>query len=513
MLNKIYSTKINVAANFIGSFWNALLGVLFVPIYLRYVGIESYGLIGVFNSIQVFILLLDFGLSPTFNRELARLSALGNQGQEIHNLKRTLEIPNWIFAVLILLFLIISSPFLARYWLQPEELSLNTVSAALSIMSVSVAIQFSTSFYVGGLLGLQKQLLLNIINTICGTLRSVGALVVLAFVSPTIEAFLLWQTVVAVLQFILIVAALNKSLPSALHKPKFNKDVLRNIWRYAAGMTGITIVSLILMQTDKVILSRMLDLKKFGYYTLAVTISNMAIMTTVSAINNATYPKFSGYVSVNDETSLRNFYHRSSQIMSVILIPVTVILALYSYETLFVWTGSEEIAQNTHLVLSLLAVGTGLNGLMWIPYHLQLAYGWTKLPFYINIAAICILVPLIIFGTYKYGAVGAAAAWITLNALYILVTIQIMHRRLLKEEKLKWYFEDLLIPACVALSTASLCKMFITFDLNRYKTFFVLAAISVLTLALTTLSTKASRDIILKSKTKLLNFKQSSQQI
>ncbi len=500
MFKRIYSTKINVAANFIGTFWSSLLGIIFVPVYLRYIGIEAYGLIGIFNSIQVFILLLDFGLSPTFNREIARLSALENQEQKIHDLKRTLEIPNWIFAGLIALFLSAISPLIARYWLHPQDLPIQTITTALMIMGINVAIQFSTSFYMGGLLGLQKQLLLNIINAVCGTLRSVGAFAILIFVSSTIEAFLLWQTVIALLQFILIASALNRSLPAAPRKANFDKDVLQNIWRYAAGLTGISVVSLILTQTDKVILSRMLELKTFGYYTLAITISNMAIVTVVGAINNATYPKFSGYVSVNDENSLRDFYHRSCQIMSVLLIPIVVILSLFSYETLIVWTNDQEIALNTHLVLSLLAIGTGLNGLMWLPYHLQLAYGWTKLPLYINIGAVCILIPLIIFGTYYHGIIGAASAWIFLNGSYILVTIQIMHRRLLKEEKLKWYFEDLLLPGCVSLFVGGLGRLFIDFGQNRYEILVRLAAISFATFSVTILSTKTSREIFFSLK-------------
>lgn len=507
MLNKTYSTKINVAANFVSSFWNALLGIIFVPFYLKYVGIEAYGLIGIFSSIQGFISLLDFGLSPTFNREIARLSALSDKTQEMHDLKRTLEVSNWILATGIAIFLFAVSPLLAHYWLNPQDLSLKTITMALIIMSLNVSIQFSSGFYIGGLLGLQKQLSLNVVNIMCGTLRSVGALIVLAFVSSTIEAFLLWQTVIAVLQFILIGMALSNALPSAPRKPAFRKTILRGIWRYAAGMTGITIVSLVLTQTDKIVLSRMLDLKTFGYYTLAVTISNMGIMPIVSSINNATYPKFNGYVSVSNEISLRSFYHQSCQIMSVILIPVIIILALFSYQTLFIWTGSEEIAENTYLILSLLAIGTGFNGLMWIPYHLQLAYGWTKLPFYINIGAICILVPLIIFSVYYYGATGAAASWVFLNGSYIVVTIQIMHLRLLKGEKLKWYFEDLLVPLCVALPVAGLGKLFVKFDSNRYKTFLILAIISSITFFLTMLSTKASREILLTLKMRMLRVK------
>ncbi len=92
MFKKVYSTKINVIANFAGSVWIALLSIIFVPYYLDYIGVESYGLIGFFITIQAFIILLDFGLSTTLNRELARLSALEDHAQKMHDLQRTLQI-------------------------------------------------------------------------------------------------------------------------------------------------------------------------------------------------------------------------------------------------------------------------------------------------------------------------------------------------------------------------------------------------------------------------------------
>jgi len=242
MFKKVYSTKINVVANFANNVWVALLNIIFVPIYLSFIGVESYGLIGVFSSIQAFIVLLDFGLSPTLNRELARLSALDDRAQEMRDIQHTLEIPNWICAVVIALLLSALAPLIARYWVNPKDLSVETVTQALIIISINIAIQFSMNFYSGGLMGLQKQLLLSLINIVCGTLRTVGAFVVLAFVSPTIQGFLLWQGLIALIQVVLMALTLKRSLPDTLRKGHFQKDLLRKIWRFAAGMTGLTIV-------------------------------------------------------------------------------------------------------------------------------------------------------------------------------------------------------------------------------------------------------------------------------
>ncbi len=496
MFKKVYSTKINVAANFVGNIWIALLSIIFVPIYLHYIGVESYGLIGVFSSIQAFMVLLDFGLSPTLNRELARLSALEDRTQEMHDIKRTLEIPNWICAVFIALFLSALAPLLARFWVHPKDLSVETVTQAFIILGVNIAIQFSVNFYTGGLMGLQKQLLLSLINIFCGTLRSVGAFVVLAFVSPTIQSFLLWQGLVVVLQLVLMIFTLKNSLLNAPGKGRFQKDLFNKIWRFAAGITGFSISALILTQTDKVILSRMLDLETFGYYILAVTISALTTGIVASSINHAVYPRFSQFVSAGDETALREFYHRGCQIVSVFLFPPTIILALFSYDILLIWIGKEEIAVNTYILLSLVVIGNGLNGLVYLPHSLQLAHGWTKLAFYENVVAIIILIPFVTFGVYKYGALGGAVGWVTLNVFLAFIPIQIMHRRILKGEKMRWYFEDLALPLITAILVAGTGKILLGSSRTRFETIIGLLIISAGTFLFTALSTKATRNYL-----------------
>jgi len=493
MFRKVYSTKVNVIANFVSNIWIALLSIVFVPIYLHYIGIESYGLIGVFSSIQALIILLDFGLSPTLNRELARLSALADQTQEMHDIKRTLEIPNWICAVFIVLVLSAFAPLIARFWVLPKDLSVEIVTQAFIILGFNIAIQFSMNFYIGGLMGLQKQLLLSVINMFCATLRYVGAFVVLVYVSPTVQAFLLWQVLVLVLQIVLMALTLKNSLPNAPRKGRFQKDLFSKVWRFAAGMTGITISALVLTQTDKIILSRMLDLETFGYYILAITISGLITGIVVSSINHAVYPRFSRLVADGDETTLREFYHHGCQTVSVFLFPPTIILALFSYDILLIWIGKEEIAVNTYVLLSLVAVANGLNSLIYLPHSAQLAHGWTTLTFYENVAAIIFLIPFMIFGVYYYGAVGGGVIWLLVNIFLVLVPIQIMHRRILKGEKLRWYFEDLALPLIVAFSVAGIGKILLGSGRTKFETIVGLVIISAATLLLTALSTKATR--------------------
>jgi O-antigen/teichoic acid export membrane protein len=471
-----------------------MLGIVFVPLYLYYVGIEAYGLIGIFNSIIAFIVLLDFGLSPTINRELARLSTQSEHSQEMHDLKRTLESVNWALATFIAVLFVSLAPVIARYWIHPKDLSVGDVTQALFIMSVNIAIQFSINFYTGGLMGMQKQLLLNTINIVCSTLRFVGAFLVLALYSPTIKAFLIWQTGSLLLQLLLMALTLKFSLPEAEHKGRFHKELIRKIGRFAAGMTGITVVSLILTQTDKVILSKMLSLEMFGYYTLAVTMSSMSINVVINSISHAVYPEFSKFVAAGDDAGLRRFYHRCCQIASFCLFPIVVMFCLFSYDILLLWTRNVELAANTHTLLSIVAVGTGLNGVMWLPHYLQLAHGRTKLIFYVNVGAILVLIPLMIYGIYLYGAIGGALGWVLINGSYIVISAPLMHRTILNGELWRWYFSDLLLPLLGAIGVGIIGKLLLPDDQSRIALIVELGLIGLAAFVAAAVTTKAARD-------------------
>ena len=154
-------------------------------------------------------------------------------------------------------------------------------------------------------------------------------------------------------------------------------------------------------------------------------------------------------------------YHRSCQLISVLILPVAILVALFAREILEIWIQNPVTVANTHLLVSLLIIGTALNGLMNLPYALQLAHGWTNLAFYTNVISVIILIPLLLVAISYYGALGAAAVWIALNSGYVLVSLQIMHRRLLKGEQRRWYLEDVGLPLMAALGVVGIGRLLI----------------------------------------------------
>lgn len=470
------SLKRNLVANYLGQAWTGLIGLAFVPLYVKYLGVESYGLIGIFALLQTWFMLLDMGMTPTLNREMARFTAGAHGAQAISDLLLSIERVGAAIAGLIGVLIWAASAWLATHWLSAEQLSPATVARAIALMGAVVALRFLEGLYRGALLGLQRQVFFNIANSLFATLRAAGAVAVLVWWSPTIEAYFLWQAVVSVVAVVALATAVYRGLPPSPAPPRFSRQALADIRNFAGGMLATSFLAILLTQIDKVLLSRLLSLEDFGYYTLAATVG-AAVYLLITPVTQSFYPRLTELAVKGDQRELARVYHRGARLVTLLATPGALMLAAFGEELLLLWTGERLLAQRVAPLMALLACGTLLNGFMHIPYMLQLAHGWTSLTVRINLVAVALLVPAILWATPRYGAVGAAWAWILLNAGYLIVGIQFMHRRLLAYEKWRWYLDDLLKPVLLIGGYVLLARELTPAGLGRLEVVPWLAAI------------------------------------
>lgn len=437
------SLRRNLLAGLANSVWSALVSLAVVPFYLKYLGIEAYGLIGFFVTTQAVLSLLDMGMAPTINREVARCSASGNL-KEAGKLLHTLAVVYWSMAGAIALLILALAPWIAGYWLQSKQLSPETISHAVMLMGLVVACRWPIGLYQGALIGAQRLTVSSAINMTMVTVGSAGAIAVLAFVSSTIGAFFIWQACVGLVYAVTMRFAAWRVIGKTEHH-KFDIEKLKSVWRFTAGMSGIGLTALVFTQMDKVILSKMLGLEEFGHYMLAtVVVSGLYVL--ISPLFNVIYPRFSALVVTGETEKLIEFYRLGTRVLAMLLFPITMVLAFFAEDLVHVWTGNSTMASSVAPVITLLAIGSALNGVMYFPYALQLAYGMTWIPLTINMALMCFLVPTIIYLAQEYGALGGAMAWMIAEVVYVLLGPWLTHRYILKGLGSKWFLQDVCLP-------------------------------------------------------------------
>lgn len=443
--------RTNLYANYAGQGWAALMAVVFVPLYIRLLGIEAFALIGFFTMLQTWLTLLDLGIMPTAVREMARYTSGASPIEKICDLLRSFELVCLGIGLAVALAFWASAHFLASEWLNAQAIPENTVAEAIALMGVVLACRLGEGVYRSCLIGLQRQVWLNAATALFATVRGAGAVAILFWVDRSIQAFFLWQAAISVVALIVMGLTVHALLPRGPRRARFSLRELRSVSRFAAGMLGINFLALLLTQADKVILSRLLSLQDYGYYMLAATVTGM-MYTFVMPITQAVYPAMVEHIASDERAALARTFHGGAQVAGAVLGPAGLMLVIFPAPLLFVWSGDMTLAHASGPLVSFLAVGTLFNILMQMPYHLQIAHGRTRLVLAANTAAVLLLVPCLLWFVPQYGAVAAAIIWAALNVFYLAVIAPLIFRGVLRGEGARWYMRDLAAPLAASLA-------------------------------------------------------------
>jgi O-antigen/teichoic acid export membrane protein len=486
------SIRRNVVANFAGSAMNVVVSLAFIPLYLRYLGPEAYGLIGFNATLQAIFGLFDLGIATTVNRAMAQYSE-GDREAERRHLLRTFETTYAGIAAAVGLAIFVAAPWIAARWVHIERLPLADVVFAIRLMGIMGALHFPYALYRAAFLGLQRQVLYNALDVTMSLVRSGGAVLVLLFWSRTVPAFFGWYAGVAFLQAVLAAGWIWR-LVGGRRGAEFRRAMLTAEWRFALSVSVNTLVGVLLTQCDKVILSGVIPLSMFGYYTLAGTVSS-ALWYVTMPVNTALFPRFAQLVERKDDAALAALFHKAAQMLAVLLLPAAATLSFFAREVVFLWTRNAVTADATSVIVPLLVAGTASSGLASVPSYLQFAARWPQLMMWTNIGGVVAIVPSIYFLSRTYGAPGAAAVWLLISSSHLFIAAPIMFRRVLRGEQRRWWRDDVVTPLIAAVVPVALIRLAVPAHTTRLTSLAAILAagcLSTVTAALATPSVRAA---------------------
>lgn len=447
------SLKNNILANYISQTYVTMIGIAIVPLYLKYMGAEAYGLVGFFSMLQAWFNLLDMGLTPTMSRETARFRGGALDALTFRRLVRALE---WIFLVIalggggIVLFL---SGQIATNWLTAKQLPISEVQRSVQIMAIIISLRWMCGLYRGQITGSERLVWLSAYNTVIATIRFVGVLLVLHFISKTPTAFFSYQLCVAFVELACLMIMSFRLLPPipASETVTWTWTPLKPILKFSLTIAFTSSVWVLLTQTDKLVLSKILPLAEYGYFTLAVLVAS-GVMIISGPVSSAIMPRMAKLEAEGHHDELIRIYRQSTQLVAVISGSATVIISLFAEQLLWAWTGNKILAQHTAPIVILYAIGNGILAVSAFPYYLQYAKGNLRLHLIGNAGFVILLVPSIIWAASRYGGVGAGYTWLAMNGIYFLTWIPLINQKFEPRLNWLWFTRDVGIPIIVVIS-------------------------------------------------------------
>lgn len=491
------SLKKNVLSNYVSQIYVTLIGIVMVPMYVRYMGAEAYGMVGFFTMLQAWFQLLDMGLTPTMARETALFCGGVNDALGLRRLLRALEGIFISVAVLGSTAMIAASGAVAGSWLKVQQLPLGEVKHAIMLMAIIVSLRLVSGLYRGAINGFERLVWLSGFNIVMATARFVLVIPIFIYIGTSPTQFFSYQLVVAVVEVAMLVAQTYRILPRVEpgQRAPWQWEPLRGVLKFSLSIAFTSSVWVLVTQTDKLLLSKLLPLVDYAYLILAVLVAS-GVMVIVGPISGALLPRLTRLSAESDDAGLIRLYRNATQLVSIVAIPTALVMAFFAEQVLWAWTGDIEISRKTQSVLTLYALGNGILALGAFPYYLQFAKGDLRLHLIGNLLFVLLLIPALVWATLLYGAIGAGYAWLASNAAYFLLWVPKVHERFVKGLHIQWLLRDVGAIALSTMAGAAFVHGFIKWPQGRLSLALAIGVVSLTMLLIAALASSWVRETI-----------------
>lgn len=459
------SLKKNTIANYVGQGYTTLIGIVMLPFYLRYLGAEAYGLVGFFVLMQTWLSLLSMGLTPMLARQVAHgRGKVDGEWAEFRRLLRSIELIFLLFGILAGGGIWIASSWIAGHWLSLHSLTSDEVTYCIGLMGLMAGLRWFSSLYTSGIAGMEKQVWLNSFNIVLATLRYVAVYGLLRWISQKPEYFFEFQLMVGVIEIVVLSGIFYRFLPPSKDGSNpgfiFSWLAIKAVLPFAAGITYTSTLWVLLSQTDKLILSHVLSLKDYGYFTLVVVVTN-GILNIADPIRQAVLPRMTLLFSQGNEQQMLALYRKATQYVAVATFSVTGVIAIFSKQFLYSWTGNNSAAEWGAPVLTWYAMGNAILVIVAFQYYLQYVHGKTRMHVINTTINTVIQVPILAYVAFEYGALGVAISWFAIRLMTFFVWPPIVHRKFAPGLHWEWVRDDVLPPLLAVALVLAMAYEFI----------------------------------------------------
>jgi O-antigen/teichoic acid export membrane protein len=489
--------KKNVLAGYFSQISIALVGLIITPWYLARLGVEGYGLVGFFGVMLAWFQLLDIGLSPVVMREVARYRAGASNATDLWAKIRAIEGLFLAVAASGTIALGIGADFVAKHWLSVQTLNQAETKHALQLMAIGVGLRFMTVFYRSVLSGLERWVWLSGFNLTIALSRAIAVLPAMAIWGNTPEVFFCTQLAVGGLEVICLVWNAYANLPPGAPLG-WSARPLRDIWRFSAAVAFTGGISVIITQSDRLILSGLIDLSAYAHFSLAALAAS-AILLVGAPLGSALQPRLTVLAASINPKSAFDLFCRAARLLCWLTLPLTSILAVHAESILWAWTGNLSAAAAGAPTLSLYSIGNAIAAQLVLPFSLQFAFGQMRRHVIGNVLLLLILVPSQILLTREFGATGAGICWLSVNFLYATLWIPLALRELAPQVLRDWYLTfTTLFALSVLLSWLARPAISLAVEASRTSTLAALTALGLLiTFALACANTGLRQEVLI----------------
>ncbi len=395
----------NTALNLIFQIIPLLLAILTIPVTIRGLGTDRFGMLGIAWMVMGYFSLFDLGLSRALIKFVGEKLALNQEK----------EIPEYFWtSLLIMTGLGLLAAVLVVWGANSLALRVLKIPAALTgesiiafiVMGCSIPVVITTVALWGVMEARQKFLQVNIIRTVNGILTMVIPIIALPFTTHIGYIILAMMAAKFVLWFVSFRVCLN--IMPILKQVRITRQAVVPLLKLGGWMSVSNMISPVMVYFDRFLIGAILSVAAVAYYITPYEIVTKLLIIAV-ALNRVLFPAFSASHKLDVERTMR-MYTLGRKVLIVFLFPVVLLIIILAHAGLTLWVGKDFAEQST-LVMQCLAIGVFFNAPAQVAVSILQGSGRADLTAKLHLVETPLYLGLFWVLVHRFGINGAAITW------------------------------------------------------------------------------------------------------
>lgn len=396
------SVRRNTLINLSGALAPMVVMLVTVPLYLRVLGEERYGVLALVWLVLGYFSFLELGLGKATANQIAK--AHDSPPSERSEIFWTALAVNASMGMLGAGVLWLVGDYLLTGVLDLSEGFRLEVKQALPWLIGTLPLALVMSVLNGALEGRNRFLAANVLQVVGNVAFQVVPLVVAHLHGPSLAIVVPAAIVTRVAMNVPVLLVCQVALPLK-EVPRVSLQRARSLFTFGGWVAVSGIASPLLETIDRFLIGMLVGAKAVAHYTIAYQLATK-LRVLPGSLARALFPSF----SADDETTSRDLAMRSLSVLVGIMTPVTVAAVLLVQPFLDRWVG-ENLAQYAAPIAQVILVGVWVNSLAYVPLVLLQGGGRPELVATFHMLELAPFIAVVYLAAGEWGAIGAAVAW------------------------------------------------------------------------------------------------------
>jgi len=429
----------------LNSFYNVLVWIIpviimfiSVPMFMKYLGNEVYGIYLLLNSIISLLSIINLGTADSVIKYVAEFPS--NNSKNIIDIINNAFLLNFITSIIFAFIILISKNIIIIKFLKVNNNSY--YNDIIILLSLILVISLFTGNFISFFKAIQSYRIIMIISTINNLVINIG-IILLVMSGYKLKGILVYNLFICMLNFLVYYYLLKKNLNNYRLKLQYNKIIFNNIFNFSKFSFLNAVCSIFIFNSDKLFIGYFFNTSMVTLYTIPSNLS-MKLQGFFGAALNNIFPKVSEISSSKDIQKLKLYYVKLTKYTVLALILICIPACFYSFKLLTYWVGVQT-AEKTYVLLIISFISYTLLSLTVLPYYYFNGLGLPKYNFYVSfiggISAILFNLLLI----YKFNLIGAAIATLLSSLLSCMYSLYKAHILLLKPKYDRIVVKDIIL--------------------------------------------------------------------